>query len=147
MSEKFDFKSEIQALEGAIASGQITPGFALASLALKLNSYHVGQADARAELASKPCEPVRVSFRKNVEVAPYKHEHVEVTVELNGSSFAEAMQKAKDLADEALGVNVDEDDIAYAKEVLRKAKRAGALKTTKHRRTEMDLAGAEWGDD
>lgn len=69
-------------------------------------------------------EPVRISWRKNVEVAPYKHEHAEVTVELNGATFEEGVQRAKDLVDQALGVDVDEDDVEYAKEILRKAARA-----------------------
>jgi hypothetical protein len=127
MSEKFDYKYEISKLEEGIRLGTITAGEAFSLLAMKMHEHFSRvMCDSAAASAAKPCEPVRVSFRKNVEVAPYKHEHVEVTVELNGSSFAEAMQKAKDLADDALGLNaVDEDDIAYAKEILRKAARSG----------------------
>jgi hypothetical protein len=74
-----------------------------------------------------PPSPARVSFRKNVEIAPFKHEHAEVSVDVNGGSFADALQLAKDLVDEALGVKelrTAQQQIDAAKEVLRKAARA-----------------------
>jgi hypothetical protein len=67
---------------------------------------------------------VQVSFRMNVEVAPFKHEHAEVTVELEpGEDVEAAFRIAKDAARRGLGVDVTAEEILAAKEVLRKARR------------------------
>lgn len=68
----------------------------------------------------------KISYKTNVEVAPYKHEHVEVTVELNADDDADdAFAHARHFARQALGVDVNEDDVRDAEAVLKAAKKAG----------------------
>lgn len=145
MSNVFDYKAEISKLEEAIDLKQISPGGALALLGLKMHEHFAGQLGGAA--------PVRVSFRKNVQIEPYKYEHAEVWVDLNGSSLQEATQIAKDSCDEVLGVNVEDEDVTYALDVIRKAKKAGKLEahTTRkpgraERTFDQDLEDAlRWG--
>lgn len=144
---KLNLKDRIEQLEGATKSGQMTVGFALARLSL---DYLEGAFDEELVRAGRmhgyhppPTAPTvaRVSFRKNVEIAPFKHEHAEVTVECNGASLAEAAQVAKDAVDEVLGVKelrTAQEQIENAKKVLRDASKKGLLKTRAGRRTDLD---------
>ena len=66
----------------------------------------------------------QISFKMNVEVAPYKHEHAEVTVILGPDDTVEdAFKLAKESARRGLGIDVTPEQVAAAKEVLRKARR------------------------
>ena len=68
----------------------------------------------------------QIKFRMNVEVAPFKHEHVEVTAELDeGDDENAAFDKLKTRARGFLGVNVTQDDVDMATTILARAKRAG----------------------
>jgi hypothetical protein len=78
----------------------------------------------------------QISFKMNVEVAPYRHEHAEVTVTLNpGDTAEDAFKLAKETARRGLGVDVTAEEIAAAKEVLRKAKRLPASSVKNDRRS------------
>lgn len=71
----------------------------------------------------------KISFRMNIEVAPYKHEHVEVTVDVGSKDDPDqAFAYAKNSARSFLGIDVNEDDVAEAEKVLVAAKRAGLRK-------------------
>lgn len=71
----------------------------------------------------------KISFRMNVEVAPDKHEHVEVTVDVGPKDDPnQAFADAKNSARIFLGIDVNEDDVAEAEKVLVAAKRAGLRK-------------------
>lgn len=63
----------------------------------------------------------KISYKTNVEVAPYKHEHVEVTIELNEDEDADARKFAR----QALGIDVSEGDVEKAEAVLKAARKAG----------------------
>lgn len=70
-----------------------------------------------------------IKFRMNVEVAPYKHEHVEVTVALDAKDDSDdAFDMARNAARRFLGVDVDEDDVEAAEKVLASARKAGLRK-------------------
>lgn len=135
----------IDELEKAAESGQMSIGFALARLSL---DYLEGAFDDELVRARGVALPktsalavARVSFRKNVEIAPFKHEHAEVSVECNGAPLAEAAQLAKDAVDEVLGVKelrTAQEQIENAKKVLRDASKKGLLKTRAGRRTDLD---------
>lgn len=56
----------------------------------------------------------------------FRHEHAEVTVDLNeGDGPLEAFELARQTAEQALGIDVNEDDIDAAEAVLERARRAG----------------------
>lgn len=65
-----------------------------------------------------------VKYRTNVEVAPYRHEHCEVEVYLHqGDTAEDAFEQAKSTVRALLGIDIDEEDVAFAKEILAKAAR------------------------
>ena len=200
-----DLKDRLTQLETAVDSKAVTPGFAMATLALEMLESHraatlerdsergalqdavntwkslaeqrfgelselrtrlasvVADRDAEVKISQqrmgriqelsaqlverdviktgsgRACPPTvaRVSFRKNVEVAPFKHEHAEVSVDVNDGEISTAITTAKDLCDEILGVNVTDDEVTKAKEVLRRAERAG--KVAKPRRASASV--------
>lgn len=66
-----------------------------------------------------------IGFRMNVEVGPFKHEHVEVRVQLGPRDTVEkAFEFAKQQARELLGVDVTDEEVKAAKLVLTKANRS-----------------------
>ena len=70
-----------------------------------------------------------IKFRTTVEVAPFKHEHVEVTVAIDAKDDAdEAFELARDSARRFLGVDVTEDDVEQAEKTLAAARKAGLRK-------------------
>ncbi len=172
MSKILDYKAEISKLEEAIAQGRVSQGAALVLLAQSIHDHfsavlgemehkmaeerrlfqlgggRTDQPGVAPFTAAAPAAPVRVSFRKNVQIEPYKYEHAEVWVDLNGSSLAEATQAAKDACDQVLGVSVvDDDDLEYAKDVLRRAKKSGKLKSKQAERELEKRLDELFGDD
>jgi len=70
-----------------------------------------------------------IKFRMNVEVAPFRHEHVEVTVAVDETDDPdEAFELARESARHFLGVDVTEDDVEQAEKTLAAARKAGLLK-------------------
>lgn len=68
----------------------------------------------------------KITFKTNVALKPFQHEHAEVTVELAPNESADtAFAYARGKAREFLGIDVDEDDVANAEKVLAAAKKAG----------------------
>ena len=68
----------------------------------------------------------KITYKTNVQRAPFQHEHVEVTVELNASEDAdEAFEYAKTCARDFLEINFDAEDVAAAEKLLAAAKKAG----------------------
>lgn len=68
----------------------------------------------------------KIGYRTNVEVAPYKHEHIEVHVELTEADDAdEAVAHARHFARQALGIDVTPSDVEKAEAILKAAKKAG----------------------
>jgi hypothetical protein len=69
----------------------------------------------------------KVSYKAN---APrnghYQHQHIEAEVSLNADDDPKvALEGAKRLVHEALGIDVTEDQVAAAEETIAKARRAG----------------------
>jgi hypothetical protein len=118
--------------------GQLSPRSALELAALTAARGEISGIFPVASVAAPTVS--RVSFRKNVEVAPFKHEHVEVSVDLNGSTLEEGLALAKRSVDEALGINVTEAEVARAQEVLKRAKRAGIAP----RRARLDVRDEDY---
>jgi hypothetical protein len=70
----------------------------------------------------------QIKFRFNVQVEAYKHEHIELTAELDEADDATAVfENLKSEARRMLGVDVTQDDVDEARAVLARAKRAGVL--------------------
>lgn len=70
----------------------------------------------------------QITFKTNVPNPGdrFRHEHAEVVVEVNdGEDPQEAFRYAREVAESALGINVDEDDVADAERVLAAARKAG----------------------
>lgn len=65
-----------------------------------------------------------ITYRTNVELAPFRHAHVEMTAELEkNDDLDDALEELKAEVHRALGVDVTEDDVRAAKETLKKAER------------------------
>ena len=70
----------------------------------------------------------QISFRMNVEVAPYCHEHVEVVVELERNDTPETAQAlARSTARRLLGVDITKEDVARAKAVIASGRKVGLV--------------------
>lgn len=68
----------------------------------------------------------KLTYKTNVQLRPFQHEHVEVTVDVaKGESPNEAFDFAKSFVRRQLGIDVEECDVAQAEETLAAAKKAG----------------------
>lgn len=70
----------------------------------------------------------QIKFKANAPNAGdrFRHEHAEVTVDLaEGDDVDEAFEYARLQVQQALGLDVEEDDVIEAERVLEKARKAG----------------------
>ena len=70
----------------------------------------------------------QIKFKMNAPDADdrFKHQHAEVTVDLNeGDAPQEAFELARSQCEQALGLDVSEDDVRAAEALLATARRAG----------------------
>lgn len=66
----------------------------------------------------------KVSIRKNVQIRPYEHQHVEVEVVIEeGEELIPALDKAEKAVNQALGLDITEEDYNAAKELIDRVER------------------------
>ena len=68
----------------------------------------------------------KVTIRKNVQIRPYEHQHVEIEVTIEeGEELIPAIDKAEKAVNQALGLDISEEDYAAAKKLVARVERNG----------------------
>jgi hypothetical protein len=65
-----------------------------------------------------------VKIRKNIQIRPYEHQHVEIAVAIEpGEELAAAINKAEEAVNQALGLDITREEYDAAKKVVERMER------------------------